>query len=111
MTDLMEEAPVAWRVCNHDINGDPWPWSYQEQEPRPGYYSEVEPLYSASALAAAEQRGREEEREKLARRYDEEAGRLEQRAAETLVVANKLVLDAAVTQCREQAAAIRRGTP
>ena len=59
--------------------------------------------------AAAEQRGREAEREKLARRYDDEADRLEQASIDTLSVADKLRLDASASQCRELAADIRRG--
>lgn len=42
--------PVLWRYRNHDINGDPWPWSYTEREPAPGSYAEIEPLCRAAAI-------------------------------------------------------------
>jgi hypothetical protein len=50
---LPQAEPVLWRYCNHDINGDPWPWSYTERRPEPGSYSEIEPLFASPTPAVS----------------------------------------------------------
>jgi len=41
-----EAEPVAWRYCDHDINGDAWGWRYADRKPS-SPHSEVEPLFAA----------------------------------------------------------------
>jgi hypothetical protein len=53
--DQAELEVVVWRYCDHDINGDPWPWEYVPREPRHDH-AEVEALvtlFQATTLLAA----------------------------------------------------------
>lgn len=47
-----EPEVVAWRYCSHDINGEPWPWVYQEQEPHPDH-AQRQPLVTLDAAQKA----------------------------------------------------------
>lgn len=87
MTDIMDRA----RELRQRVN-----WSSNEA------VKEI-----ADALLAAEQRGAERQRERIAQRYDAAADEFDKQAIEAMSVADKLRLDTLAANHRQFAAAIR----